>query len=230
MTPNNHSVKETTRIEAFSDGVFAIAITLLVLNIQVPHSTDLKGSLLAELGNHWASYLAFFIGFFSILVCLINHHHICNYILRCDNNMQTLNNLILLVVIVVPFSTSLLAEYINQAEQQTAIAIYGITYCFMALVYDLMWNYAYKYKFTNFDVDDKFLRAIKRIYDIEIFYTLFAFAVSFVSVIAGLVLYTLMFIIYFFPEHFTKRLMKISNNKNNFNGKQKRTLGKSLCN
>lgn len=206
---NKHPEKDTTRIEAFSDGVFAIAITLLILDIQVPHSDELKGSLLNELGKHWANYLSFFIGFFSILVCWINHHHICNYILRCDNNMQILNSLILLVVIIVPFSTSLLAEYINQSEQQTAIAIYGITYCFMALVYDLMWNYAYKYKFTNPEVDDKFLKSIKRIYDIGIFYTLFAFAVSFVSVIAGLVLYTLMFCIYFFPEHFAKRLMKI---------------------
>lgn len=210
---NKHPDKDTIRIEAFSDGVFAIAITLLVLNIQVPHSADLKDSLLNELGKHWASYIAFFIGFFSILVCWINHHHICNYILRCDNNMQILNSLILLVVIIVPFSTSLLAEYINQEEQRTAIAIYGITYCFMALVYDLMWNYAYKYKFTNPDVDDKFLRAIKRIYDIGIYYTLFAFAISLLSVVAGLVLYTLMFIIYFYPEHFARRLLKFSSNK-----------------
>ena len=211
--PNKHPDKDTNRIEAFSDGVFAIAITLLVLNIQVPHSADLKGSLFTELGEHWASYLAFFIGFFSILVCWINHHHICNHILRCDNNMQILNSLVLLVVVVVPFSTSLLAEYINQPEQQTAVAIYGATYVFMALVYDLMWNYAYKNKFTVPDTDEKFLRAIKKIYDVGIFYTVIAFAVSFVSVIAALVLYTLMFCIYFFPEHFAKRLMKFNSNK-----------------
>jgi uncharacterized membrane protein len=211
--PNKHPDKDTDRVETFSDGVFAIAITLLVLNIQVPHSADLMGSLLSELGKHWASYVAFLIGFFSILVCWINHHHICNYILRCDNNMLILNSLILLVVIIVPFSTSLLAEYINQKEQQTAIAMYGITYCFMALVYDLMWNYAYKYKFTIPTTDDKFLRAIKRIYDIGIFYTLFAFAVSFISVIAALILYTLMFCIYFFPEHFAKRLMKFADSQ-----------------
>ena len=114
MNNHKHPDKDTNRIEAFSDGVFAIAITLLVLNIQVPQSAELKGSLLTELGRHWASYLAFFIGFFSILVCWINHHHICNHILRCDNNMQILNSLVLLVVVVVPFSTSLLAEYINQ--------------------------------------------------------------------------------------------------------------------
>jgi uncharacterized membrane protein len=206
-----HPEKDTTRIETFSDGVFAIAITLLVLNIiEVPHNAELKGSLLSELGKHWGSYLAFIIGFFSILVCWINHDHICNYILRCDNNMRILNSLILLIVVVVPFSTSLLAEYINQEEQQTAIAIYGITYCFMALVYDLMWNYAYKYKFTLPDADDRILRAIKRIYDVGIFYTLFAFAVSFVSVIAGLVLYAFMFAIYLYPEHFARRLMKFS--------------------
>ncbi len=210
---SKHPDKDTTRIEAFSDGVFAIAITLLVLNIEVPRSADLKGSLLVELGKHWASYLALFIGFFSILVCWINHHHICNYILRCDNNMQILNSLILLVVVIAPFSTSLLAEYINQNEQGTAVAIYGITYCFMALVYDLMWNYAYKYKFTDPNVDAKFLKAIKRIYDVGIYYTLFSLAVSFISVVAGLVLYILMFIIYFYPEHFAKRLMKFNEHK-----------------
>ena len=213
MRQNKHPDKNTDRIEAFSDGVFAIAITLLVLNIQVPHSADLKDSLLKELGKHWASYLAFVIGFFSILICWINHHHICKHIFRCDNNMQILNSLILLAVIVVPFSTSLLAEYINQKEQQTAIAIYGATYCFIALVYYLMWNYAYKKKFTAPDTDEKFLKATKRIYVVGIFYTLFAFATSFVSVILALVLYTLMFCIYFSPEYFAKRLMKIRNDK-----------------
>lgn len=212
---NKHPDKDTARIETFSDGVFAIAITLLVLNIQVPHSADLKTSLLTELGNHWASYLAFFIGFFSILVCWINHDHICNYVLRCDNNMRILNSFILLVVVAVPFSTSLLAEYIGKNEQQIAVAIYGITYCFMALVYALMWNYAYKNKFTVPDVNDNLLRAIKKIYDIGIIYTLIALAVSFLSVIGGLILYTLMFAIYLYPEHFATRLMKFNSKKNN---------------
>ena len=209
----NHPDRDTARIETFSDGVFAIAITLLVLNIGVPHSADLKGSLLAELGKHWASYVAFFIGFFSILVCWINHDHICNYILRCDNNMRILNSFILLIVIAVPFSTSLLAEYIGQNEQQTAIAIYGVTYCLMALVYDLMWNYAYRNKFTLPNADERILRAIKRIYDVGIFYTLFALVVSHFSVIAGLVLYALMFAIYLYPEHFARRLMKVMEKK-----------------
>ena len=213
MKQNEHAEKNTGRIEAFSYGVFAIAITLLVLNIEVPRSADLKDSLLMELGKHWGNYLAFVIGFFSILVCWINHHHICKHISRCDNNMQILNSLILLAVVVVPFSTSLLAEYINQEEQQTAIAIYGVTYCFIALVYYLMWNYAYKNKFTVPDADEKILKGTKRIYVVGIFYTLFAFAISFASVILALVLYTFMFCIYFSPEYFARRLMKAGKDK-----------------
>lgn len=205
--------KDTGRIETFSDGVFAIAITLLVLNIHVPNSAELKGSLLSALAKEWATYLAFFIGFYSILVCWINHHHICKYILRCNAMMQILNSLILLIVVIVPFSTSLLAEYISEAEQQTAIAIYGITYCLMALVYAIMWNYAYKFGFTTPDSDPRFLRAIKRIYDIGIVYTVVTLGISFVSVLATLILYTFMFIIYSFPEFFARKVMQFGSGR-----------------
>jgi len=72
--------KETARLEAFSDGVFAIAITLLVLElVEILHIQN-RGGLLKTYLNHWESFLAFFIGFCTILVCWINHHHIFTYI------------------------------------------------------------------------------------------------------------------------------------------------------
>ena len=75
MFRNKESLSETNRIEAFSDGVFAIAITLLILEIKVPNEEQLKSGLLHALLEKWPNYLAFFIGFFTILVCWINHHY-----------------------------------------------------------------------------------------------------------------------------------------------------------
>jgi uncharacterized membrane protein len=70
VTPN-----ETGRIEAFSDGVFAIAITLLILEIKAPSPEQIRSGLVEALLEKWSNYLAFFIGFFTILVCWINHHY-----------------------------------------------------------------------------------------------------------------------------------------------------------
>jgi uncharacterized membrane protein len=151
-TPLNNAAERTTnrrdtaRLEAFSDGVFAIAITLLVLNIRVPLASELKDStLLGALRQQWPAYLAYVVSFVTILLMWVGHHNMFTFIRRIDHTFLLLNGLLLMGVAIVPFPTGLLAEYLpgaSYANQQTAAAVAGLTYAFIAVMYDVLYLYA----------------------------------------------------------------------------------------
>ncbi|MEI8175367.1 MAG: TMEM175 family protein [Candidatus Omnitrophota bacterium] len=147
MTDKNHVVadeKETGRIEAFSDGVFAIAITLLILDIKVPHAHDLPigAKLIPALAALWPSYLAFFISFVTILIMWVSHHRLFTYIKRSNDTFLFLNGLLLFFVTLIPFPTALLAEYIETPHANVAAAIYAGVYMLVAVVFNILWRYA----------------------------------------------------------------------------------------
>lgn len=133
--------KETARLEAFSDGVFAIAITLLILDIKVPRELPAGVSLLQALLKQWPSLIAFLTSFFTILIMWINHHRIFSQIKRVDDLFLLINGCLLLLVTFIPFPTSLVAEYITTGEQRTAVAIYCGTNLVMALIFNALWRY-----------------------------------------------------------------------------------------
>src|SRR6187402_40662 len=97
--------KESSRIEAFSDGVFAIAITLLVLDIIEARHPVYGESLFKSFYSQSEIFISFLVGFFTLMVLWINHHTIFTYVLKADTKMMWLNGLILLVVTFIPFST-----------------------------------------------------------------------------------------------------------------------------
>ena len=131
---------ETARTEAFSDGVFAIAITLLILEIRVP-DPNATGSLWLQLARQWPSYLAFLISFLSIGIMWINHHRIFTHVRRCDNSLLVLNLLLLLGVSFVPFPTAVVAKHIGYPGERAAVIFYNATYLAIAIVFNLMWRY-----------------------------------------------------------------------------------------
>jgi uncharacterized membrane protein len=131
---------ETSRIEAFSDGVFAIAITLLILEIKVPHRD--QGSLVAGLLHQWPSYVAFLLSFAYIGVMWINHHRMFTHIKRFDDVLLVLNLLLLLGVSVVPFPTAVLAEHLDTPDQRTAAVVYNATFIAIAILFNILWRYA----------------------------------------------------------------------------------------
>jgi uncharacterized membrane protein len=131
----------TGRLEAFSDGVFAIAITLLVLEIAVPHLTDGE-SLARALGNEWPSFFGFALSFITIGIIWINHHELFRDIERADHTVVVLNLLILLCVAFIPFPTAVLAENLQDGvHRQTATLLYGGTYTVTAVFFVLLWLY-----------------------------------------------------------------------------------------
>ena len=131
---------ETARLEAFSDGVFAIAITLLVLEITVPPPGTALG---AELLQLWPSYLAYTVSFVVIGAIWINHHNVFRHIARADEMLLLLNVLVLMLVAFLPFPTAVLAEAFHRGlNEPVAAAFYGGTLTITGIAVNVMWRYA----------------------------------------------------------------------------------------
>src|SRR5215471_17539226 len=169
----------TVRIEAFSDGVFAIAATLLVLEIGVRSTSGAQ--LGHELTRIWPSYLAYVTSFVTIGIIWINHHHNMRAIGSVDRTFMFVNLLLLLDVAFIPFPTKLVADYLQKDGERTAVIAYSATLLVMALLYTVWWRYARTgRRLIAPTVDEAELRAIDR-----------GFA-------PGLPLYTLVFLLAFF--------------------------------
>jgi uncharacterized membrane protein len=134
-------IKETPRIETFSDAIFAIAITLLVLEIKVPEiqAFHSKNDLWHELSKLWTSYFAFLLSFVFILNAWICHHALFNLIVRVSPQFIYANGFLLLNVVFMPFPTATLAKYIISAYTPSAVIFYIL--CF--LVTGISWNLLY---------------------------------------------------------------------------------------
>jgi TMEM175 potassium channel family protein len=133
--------KETGRLEAFSDGVFAIAITLLALDLRVPTLGEHGSSwaLATALAHNWPSYVAFFTSFFTILILWVSHHSIFKLVQKTNARLLFANGLLLMLTTVVPFSTSLVSEYLRLPAAKMACAVYGGVFVVMALSFSLLW-------------------------------------------------------------------------------------------
>ena len=109
------------RVEAFSDGVFAVAITLLALNLAIAGPGH--GPLLQQLGAHWPAFVAYLISFFTIGIIWVNHHALVANIAAVDRALLFLNLLLLLFVVAIPFATSTMATYLTDPGQDARVAM-----------------------------------------------------------------------------------------------------------
>jgi uncharacterized membrane protein len=137
-------LSSTSRVEAFSDGVMAIAITLLVLDLKLPTTTDVsKGGLLDALLVRWPTYAAYLAAFLTIGIIWLNHHTLIAKIGRFDARLHWLNLVLLLGVATLPFPTSLVAEYVGNGgpNASVATAAYGLCATLMALPWSFMWRH-----------------------------------------------------------------------------------------
>jgi TMEM175 potassium channel family protein len=175
----------TTRLETFSDGVFAIAATLLVLELSVSSTDELGHALL----HIWPQYFAYITSFVTIGIIWMNHHHTVSLIARTDRTMLFINNLLLLTVAFLPFPTKLVGDYLRGDGEQAAALAYAATLVVMAILHQFWWQYARRNRRLIADeTPDSALRAVDRAYlpGVPMYATVFV--VAFFSPLAALAL------------------------------------------
>ena len=139
--------RDTTRLVTFSDGVFAISITLLVLEIKPPGD---NGDLLHGLLDLWPSYLAYALTFLFIGQVWANHHVMFDHIRGANRGVLLLNTLLLMVVAFLPFATSVLAGAFRDGDgERTAVVFYGIAFAVTALTFNGVWGYARRHRLVS---------------------------------------------------------------------------------
>jgi uncharacterized membrane protein len=140
-----------SRAEAFSDGVFAVAATVLVFNLADPMvKSGLGRALVAE----WPAYAAYAISFATIVVIWVNHHGVIDVTEQFDRRLLFLNGLLMLTIAVIPFPTRLLATYLQLGHDQTAAAVaYGLTMSAMSIAFSAFRLYARRFRVTRVPFD-----------------------------------------------------------------------------
>jgi uncharacterized membrane protein len=156
----NYAVPKN-RLEAFSDGIFAFAATLLILNLAVIEGNPLAGQLLGI----WTSYVAYAISFVTIGIIWMNHHLVMHQIARVDRLFLVLNILFLMVIAFIPFPTRLLALYIDSPDGEAAALAYGMTLTLTAVLFNALWRYAaWRRRLIRQDADHRVVSGISRSY------------------------------------------------------------------
>ena len=132
----------TARLEAFSDGVLAIAITLLVLDLHVPVARN--GGLWHALVTQWPAYASYVVSFLIIGIIWVNHHAVFQQIARTDRTLLFLNVLFLMTVAFIPFPTAVLARYLRHSgsNEHVAAAVYSGAMMLMGITFGSLWLYA----------------------------------------------------------------------------------------
>jgi uncharacterized membrane protein len=164
--------------------------------------------LLKSLLDQWQSFLAFTIGFITILVCWINHHVALEYITKIDTKFMWINGFLLFLVTLTPFPTAILAGYLD-SEREMAVAIFGFNYILISIAADRICTYAYNHHLIE---DDKreFYYSYKKIYRYGMVYCLVIFFICFLSVNVSLILYTFLFMAFSAPKEFTAMISRLS--------------------
>jgi uncharacterized membrane protein len=190
------------RIEAFSDGVFSIIITLLVLDLRVPRLDALHGgSLGAALLDLWPTYAAFVLSFLQVGVVWANHHTMFHYIFRSDHKLLVYNLLLLLGVAVLPFTTAVLSEYVrgDAAQRRLAAQIYSGALMVVGVMFNVIWQHALNAELVHPRSDQHRLYALRRHWLLAPVLYAAAFALAFVDVYVSVAMYLVLLFYYALP-------------------------------
>lgn len=208
--------KETSRVEAFSDGVFAIALTLLILGIKVPDLDNLASStkLFHALVNLWPSYFAFILSFTAVLIMWINHHGFFKYLKKINSAFLFSNGFLLLTVTFINYPTAVLAKYFNTQAFNIASAFYCGSMVLVSVSYNLLWfSSAFKRKLVKDEITDALIIKIRNAYWFGFFIYLAAFIISFFLPFIGLSICISLWIFWTFLDYENKRKSNSSRHK-----------------
>jgi uncharacterized membrane protein len=189
----------TTRLEAFSDGVFAVAATLLVLELHVPAVGS--GALWPQIVAQWPSFITYLVSFLTIGIIWVNHHALFGLIIRVDRPLLFLNLLLLLTVSLLPFPTATAGQWVLDEQQApVAAALLGCSYLLMGLAFGGIWLYAVAHQdLARPGLDRVSARATVPRFTVGNVAYLIGIGLSFVSPVGSLLLYGLVALYYVFP-------------------------------
>ena len=154
---------ETGRVEAFSDGVFAIAITLLILAVGIEQSIA-HGTVKHVLLHLWPAYIAYAVSFLTIGIMWVNHHAVFRQFARVDRPLLLLNVLLLMLIAFVPFPTRVVADHaLSAPDRQAAALLYGSTMTITAILFFSVWIYGSR-RLLRPDADRREVTGITRSY------------------------------------------------------------------
>lgn len=209
--------KETGRVEAFSDGIFAVAITLLVLNIKIP-GLDNPGKLLSDrdlwgtLGGEWPMLAAYVTSFATTGIMWLNHHRLFTLIKRTDTPLLLLNLLLLLFIVFIPVPTALLAEYLTRPDLHTAAILYSGTFFIAACCFNVLWLYAsYHNRLLSRNTDPHAVADISKQYLFGPLCYFIMLGLTWISVPACIILGFLLALFFAFSGHALHSLLRKRN-------------------
>ena len=195
---------ETTRVEAFSDGVFAIAITLLILAVGIEQAIG-KGTVEHQLLHLWPAYIAYAISFLTIGIMWVNHHQIFRHFARVDRPLLLLNILLLMCISFTPFPTRVVADHAqNAADRQAAAVLYGLTMTCTAICFFAVWIYGSR-RLLKADTNMREVSGITRSYLPGAPTYALATLVAFLSSLASLIIFGVIAIFYAISSSFFGR-------------------------
>lgn len=190
------------RIEALSDGVFAIVITLLAIDLRVPREEALEGRSLAEaLASQWPVYVAYVLSFLQIGVIWANHHMMFHYIRRADHLLKVFTLLLLLCVAVLPFTTALLAEYVRRGGEDARLAalLYAGAIGLAGVFFSATWWHALRAGLVDPRADPHLLHALRWHWLLVPAFYAIACALAFVNVWLSVSMYVVLLLYYALP-------------------------------
>ena len=186
----------TNRLEAFSDGVFAVAATLLVLNLTAGSGSTLA----ARLGSEWPHYATYVVSFLTIGIIWLNHHSQFDAIERPDRTLMVLNLFLLMFVTLTPFPTGLLATYLSSgANGHVAAAFYAATMLGMSIAFFSLYVWAARKRLCAAAIDERHAAYLVRRNGAGLLVYAAAIAIAFVSAPVSLCLCALVAIYYLLP-------------------------------
>ena len=192
---------ETTRLEAFSDGVFAIAITLLVLELHSPE-LDEGQRLWPALLDEWPQFAAYLTSFAILGIMWVNHHSMFRQIKRADRGLMYLNLLLLLWVTLLPFPTSMFAEHLqdDSINANVAAAVYSTNLTLAAIAFSLIWWHVLRNHLVDHDMDKAQMRRSLLRYSIGTVFYAACIGLSFISAELTLLVVFLLAVYYAFEQ------------------------------
>lgn len=201
--PQFEGTTGTARIETFADGIFAIAITLLILEIRVPTVDEIStaGGLVPALLTRWPSYIGYLFSFVIIGIMWAHHHNIFRYIGRSNHTFIMLNIALLLCVSFLPFPTAVLAANLGSVNERSLAAVfYSGALTVTAALYNGLWRYAaYRRRLLRPEADPELVEAISREFIIGPILYAAATGIAFLSAGVSLAIHALLAFLYMLP-------------------------------